>query len=86
VHAGYEFTKIFQAVNRKNRFQRLVQKKCGVCFDGAYATKMLVPRLHIALLLSCSGMGFKKTRNFKLCKFKTSQKGARNCLFIIFDQ
>ncbi len=23
----------------KKRFQRLVQKKCGVCFDGAYATK-----------------------------------------------
>jgi hypothetical protein len=23
----------------KNRFQRLVSKKCGVCFDGAYATK-----------------------------------------------
>jgi hypothetical protein len=23
----------------KNRFQCLVQKKCGVCFDGAYATK-----------------------------------------------
>ncbi len=23
----------------KNRFRRLVQKKCGVCFDGAYATK-----------------------------------------------
>ncbi len=23
----------------KNRFQRFVQKKCGVCFDGVYATK-----------------------------------------------
>ncbi len=33
----------------KNQFQRLVQKKCGVCFDGAYATKKLVPRLYIAL-------------------------------------
>ncbi len=33
----------------KNRFQRLVHKKCGVCFDGAYATKKLVPSLHITL-------------------------------------
>jgi hypothetical protein len=29
-----------------------VQKTCGVCFDGAYATKKLVPRLYIPLLLS----------------------------------
>jgi hypothetical protein len=28
----------------KNRFQRFVLKKCGVCFDGAYATKKIVPR------------------------------------------
>jgi hypothetical protein len=28
----------------KNRFQRFVQKKCGVCFDGAYATKKIEPR------------------------------------------
>jgi hypothetical protein len=27
----------------KNRFQRFVQKKCGVCFDGAYATKKMSP-------------------------------------------
>jgi hypothetical protein len=33
----------------KNRFQRFVQKKCGVCFDGAYATKKIEPRQHIAL-------------------------------------
>jgi hypothetical protein len=33
----------------KNRFQRFVQKKCGVCFDGAYATKKIEPRRHIAL-------------------------------------
>jgi hypothetical protein len=26
-----------------------VQKKCGVCFDGANATKKIVPRRHIAL-------------------------------------
>jgi hypothetical protein len=29
-----------------------VQKTCGVCFDGAYATKKLVLRLYIPLLLS----------------------------------
>ncbi len=28
----------------KNRFQRFVQKKYGVCFDGAYATKKIEPR------------------------------------------
>jgi hypothetical protein len=33
----------------KNRFQRFVQKKCGVCFDGAYDTKKIEPRRHIAL-------------------------------------
>jgi hypothetical protein len=33
----------------KNRFRRLVQKICGVCFDGAYATKKIVPRRHITL-------------------------------------
>ncbi len=33
----------------KNWFRRLVQKKCGVCFDGAYATKKIVPRWHITL-------------------------------------
>jgi hypothetical protein len=33
----------------KNRFQRFVQKKCGVCFDGASATKKILPRRHIAL-------------------------------------
>ncbi len=33
----------------KNRFQRFVHKKCGVCFDGASATKNIVPRGHIAL-------------------------------------
>jgi hypothetical protein len=33
----------------KNRFQRLVQKKCGVCFDKASATKKIVPRGHITL-------------------------------------
>jgi hypothetical protein len=34
----------------KNRFQRFVQRKCGVCFDGASATRKIVPREHIALL------------------------------------
>jgi hypothetical protein len=33
----------------ENRFQHFVQKKCGVCFDGAYATKKIEPRRHIAL-------------------------------------
>jgi hypothetical protein len=28
----------------KNQFQRLVQKKCGVCFDGAYASKKIESR------------------------------------------
>jgi hypothetical protein len=32
----------------KNRFQRVVQKTCGVCFDGAHATKKLVPRLYMS--------------------------------------
>jgi hypothetical protein len=32
-----------------NRFQRFVQKKCGVCFDRASATKKIVPRGHITL-------------------------------------
>jgi hypothetical protein len=27
----------------KNRFQRLMQKKGGVCFDGAHATKQNRP-------------------------------------------
>jgi hypothetical protein len=53
----------------KNRFQRLVQKKCGVCFDGAYATKKLVPRVYIALLLSCLRWLF-KLRGIPLCAEK----------------
>jgi hypothetical protein len=32
----------------KNKFQRLGPKKGGVCFEGAYATKKLVPRLFLA--------------------------------------
>jgi hypothetical protein len=63
----------------KNRFQCFVENKCGVCFDGAYATKKIEFIQHIALqpmypyatcrLDSCTQMALTTTKVIKFNNF-----------------
>ena len=48
--------------------------KVGVFFEGAYATKNLLPSPSLTLLLSCSGREFKKTSKFTNKGFSVRQK------------
>ena len=62
----------------ENRFQRLVQKNVASVLMGLTQPKKQSPDDTSRYCCRVAAWGFKKTRNFKLCKQPSSQQGTRH--------